>query len=169
MPGGFCPHLRPARRPRRLDGRGRRIRRRLGAGREARSSDRACCRAPERRASPACLATCRAAPPTTCSGSAAISSATEATLRLVRCLAARSVDPDAPDARRTSGARPADGRAGRLGRGRCHDAEGRRRRGRRARLARFATTTARRCRWPVRRAHRRLGHPRAADHQDLGA
>ena len=67
MPGGFCARFRQVRRPRGLDERqGVRIRRRLGAGRQRRSSPRVAAAEPDgtHPHSPACSATSPAAPPT---------------------------------------------------------------------------------------------------------
>ncbi len=73
--GRLLPHFRQVRRARRLDGRGRRIGRRLGAQRQAGRDDEPAAVAGKGPHRAACSAICRAAPPTICSGSAAISNA----------------------------------------------------------------------------------------------
>ena len=73
--GRLLPHLRPRRRARRVDGRGRAIGRCLGARRQAGRDGHACCRPTRRSESAASWAICRAGPPTISSGSGAISNA----------------------------------------------------------------------------------------------
>ena len=152
MPGGFCPRFRQDRRARRLDGRRRRIGRRLGAGATARSRRRACCRRPKRVRIVRMLGNLPSRAADNLFWFGRYLEREEATLRLVRCLCSRAVDPDAPIARRAPIARAAEDAARRLGRdprrpGRCDFGAG----GRDG-AARSVESTARRFPSPAPRA-----------------
>ena len=92
----------------------------------------------------------------------------EATLRVVRCLSARSVDPDAPCAAWPSVARSLDGGFGRVGRDRSRNAAKGGRGGQRARPAQSGKLWLRvlACSF---RPQRGVGYPGATDASDLGA
>ena len=94
MPGGLTRDRRLGRHHGRIDAARRRQQGHLGAA-EARSARSACCpRAPQPSSSAARAATCRAGPPTTCSGWAATSSAPKAWSAC--CAASSSGSPRSP-------------------------------------------------------------------------